>query len=415
MRILILHAGYRVPAGEDTVVANEAAALTAGGHDVRCHVVSNPSGLGAAMLTLTKSFNNGETADFVRREIVEFQPDVVHVHNTWFALSSSVVAAAAEFGVPIAMTVHNYRLGCLSADLFRGDSVCTSCVGRAPLPGVMHGCYRGSRALSLVAGAELILTRRRGVLTRNVDRYVAPSAFVADRLRDFGVPAERIMVKPHFVADPGERTNAPSASNEVIFIGRLAAGKGLYTLLRAWERVQSTPGTADTANLHLTIIGDGPLGAELREAAPRGVTFEGWLPREEVMARLLRARAFVFPSVWYEPFGMVLVEALSAGLAVVVTNASEASTITDAPPEMVVPVEDDAALAAAIGRLDNATVDRIGRRNRDRFNTHFTADVGLRRLEDTYEQVIAASQSRRQHASSSDARPGNASATRVDQ
>ncbi len=388
MRILILHAGYRFPAGEDTVVANEAAALVAGGHDVRTHVVSNPNALPAAMRALAKSFNNRAAAQFVTDEIADFAPDIVHIHNTWFALSSSIVEAAAATGTPTVMTIHNYRLGCLSADLFRGDSVCTTCVGRVPLPGVMHGCYRGSRLLSLVAASELTITRRRGVFTDNIDRFVAPSGFLADRLLDIGLPGERITVKPHFVADSGPRSAPPSASKEVVFIGRLAAGKGLHTLLRAWERFRSASRHPDVADLTLTIIGDGPLASELQESAPRGVIFEGWLTREEVMERLLRARAFVFPSAWYEPFGMVLVEALSAGTAMVVTNASEAPAITAAPPELIAPVEDDAALAAAIGRLDDTTVDRVGAANRRRFETHFTEAIGLERLQDLYQDVI---------------------------
>jgi glycosyltransferase involved in cell wall biosynthesis len=388
MRVLILHAGYRVPAGEDTVVANEAAALTAGGHEVRTHVVSNPNSLGAAVHALAKSFNNRGAAEFVTAEIADFQPDIVHIHNTWFALSSSVASAAAATGTPTVMTIHNYRLGCLSANLFRGDSVCTTCVGRTPLRGVIHGCYRGSRVLSLVAASELTITKRRQVFTKNIDRFVAPSRFVADRMLDIGLPAERLTVKPHFVADCGPRDAPPSASNEVVYIGRLAAGKGLHTLMRAWEHFRSSSRHPDVADLSLTIIGDGPLASELKEAAPRGVTFEGWLTRNEVMERLLRARAFVFPSAWYEPFGMVLVEALSAGTAIVLTNASEAPAITAAPPELIAPVEDDAALAAAIGRLDDATVDRVGAANRRRFETNYTEAIGLQHLEELYHDVI---------------------------
>ncbi len=394
MKVLILHAGYRVPAGEDTVVANEAAVLAAGGHDVRARVVSNPNELGAAVRVLAKSFHNRDTAAMVRRELAEFRPDIVHIHNTWFALSSSVVDAAAESGTPTVMTVHNYRFGCLSANLFRGDAVCTTCVGRIPLAGVRHGCYRGSRMLSAVAATEVTLTRRRQVFNHGIDRFVAPSRFMADRLIDIGLPADRLTVKPHFVTDRGARSAPPSSSNEVLYIGRLAAGKGLHTLLRAWERFRANPAHPDTTDLTLSIIGDGPMASELREAAPRGVTFVGWLERDEVMARLLCARAFVFPSVWYEPFGMVLVEALSAGVAMVVTNASEAPVITAVPPELMAPVDDDAALAAALGRLDDRTVDQVGAANRRRFETHYSAEIGLQNLESLYREVIAGPRAR---------------------
>jgi glycosyltransferase involved in cell wall biosynthesis len=391
MKVLQLHASYRMPAGEDTVVTNEADALEAAGHDVRRHVVSNPSSLRGAVRSLSRSLHNNHAAAAVELEIADFRPDIVHVHNTWFALSSSVVAAAARTGTPTVMTLHNYRLGCLSADLFRGDAVCTACVGRPPLAGVVHGCFRNSRILSAVAATEVILTRSRRVLSDNVDRFVAPSRFMADRLVDIGVPADRLTVKPHFVSDPGARTQPPSASNEILYIGRLAPGKGLDTLMRAWERLSSEQHRIREQPLRLSIIGDGPLAAELREGAPRGVQFEGWLSRNEVMRRLLNARAFVFPSIWYEPFGMVLIEALSAGLPVVTSHASEASAIIAAPPELVVPVGNDGALAAAMIRLSDGVVDEVGAANRRRFETNYSEDIGVTSLEELYADVIASS------------------------
>jgi glycosyltransferase involved in cell wall biosynthesis len=391
MKVLQLHAGYRVPAGEDTVVANEADALEAGGHDVRRHLVSNPTSLRDAVISLGRSLHNNRAAAAVELEIADFRPDIVHVHNTWFALSSSVVAAAARTGTPTVMTLHNYRLGCLSADLFRGDTVCTACVGRLPLAGVVHGCFRNSRILSAIAATEVTVTRSRRVLSDNVDRFVAPSRFMADRLVDIGVPAERLTVKPHFVSDPGARTQPPSASNEILYIGRLAPGKGLDTLMRAWERLSSEQRRNGERPLRLSIIGDGPLAAELREGAPRGIQFEGWLPRNEVMRRLLNARAFAFPSIWYEPFGMVLIEALSAGLPIVTSDASEASAIIGAPPELVVPVGNDGALATAMMRLSDAVVDEVGAANRHRYETNYTEDIGLTSLEELYTDVIASS------------------------
>ncbi len=386
MRILQLHAGYRTPAGEDTVVHAEADALRAAGHDVFQMIEHNPHGTAAALRALTKSRYNRATGAAVAELCREWKPDVVHVHNTWFALSSSVIDAAAAAGTPIVMTIHNYRLGCLGVDLFRGDELCTACVGRSPLRGVVHGCYRDSRVLSAVAAVEISSTRRRSTLD-GISRFVAPSAFMADRLIDIGVPADRLTVKPHFTSDPGERIAAPSTSDEILFIGRLAPAKGVRTLLRAWERyVDREHGP----HAQLTIIGDGPLANEAREAAPRGVSFAGWLSHEEVQARMLTARAFVFPSEWYEPFGMVLIEAMAAGLAIVATTASDAARITATPPQLIAPAGDDRALARCLEQLDDRTVDAAGRDARARFLTTYTVEAGVAELEALYASVIGA-------------------------
>lgn len=386
MRVLQLHAGYRFPAGEDTVVANEANALRGGGHEVVQHIVANPSEIGPTITTLARSAHNRRAARDVAALAADVRPDVVHVHNTWFALSASVVEAAAA-AAPVVMTVHNYRLGCLSADLFRGDAVCTACVGRSPLRGVVHGCYRGSRVLSSIAAVEIMTTRRSSVLDKHVVTFVAPSRFMADRLIEIGLPSDRLVVKPHFVADPGGRAGPPSASRDVLCIGRLAPGKGLPTLLRAWERYSgANRGNPDA--MRLVVIGDGPLAGELRERSPRGVRFEGWLDRAEVTARMLRARAFVFPSEWYEPFGMVLVEAMSAGLPIIATTASDARRIAAAPEGLIVPTGDERALAEALLGLADSVVDEVGTHGRRQYERAYTEAAGLAALERLYADVV---------------------------
>ena len=383
MKILQLHAGYRTPAGEDTVVGKEAEALRHAGHEVRQHIEQNPSKATAAISSLARSRRNRRVERDVLRAIDEFGPDVAHVHNTWFALSSSVFDAAASRDMPIVMTIHNYRLGCLSVDLFRGDDVCTACVGRSPWPGVVHGCYRESRLLSAVCATEIVSTRRRGALDL-VDRFVAPTGFMGDRLIDIGVPAARLTIKPHFTDDAGARSAPPSASNDVLFIGRLAPGKGLHPLMRAWERYRS----GHENGLHLVVIGDGPLASELHELAPRDVEFAGWLPYEEVRERMLAARALVFPSEWYEPFGMVLIEALSAGLPVIASTASDAAAITDTPETLVTRAGDEHELVRAFEALSDELVDRVGADARRRYEAEFSEDVGVANLERLYASVL---------------------------
>lgn len=388
MKVLQLHTRYRIPAGEDSVVDNEAAALRSAGHDVRQVVVENPSGSAEAIRALARSLHNRPVARRVRSEIERFEPDVVHVHNTWFAMSSSAIGAAA--GVPVVMTLHNYRLGCITVDLFRDGRVCTACVGRSPIRGVVHGCYRDSRLQSAVQATEVAVTRRRGVLGRGVDRFVAPSTFMADRLRDIGIPAERLVVKPHFVADPGPRSAPPSASRDVLYIGRLAPGKGVETLLAAWDDVARS---SEPPRSRLVVIGDGPMAAGLRSSLPARAEMLGWLSRAEVTERLLTARALVMPSEWYEPFGMVLIEAMSAGLPIIVTSASGARSIVEPDERLVVPPRQPAALATAIASLDDVTVDEAGAANRVTFEQRYTEQVGVANLEALYRSTIEASRS----------------------
>ncbi len=367
------------------MVDNEGAALRRAGHDVDQVLAENPTGALASSLALARSLHNRGAAARVRSAIEAVAPDVVHVHNTWFSLSSSVVTAAASTGVPVVMTLHNYRLGCLSTDLFRDETVCTACVGRTPARGVIHGCSRGSRALSAVQATEVMLTRSRRVLDRSVRRFIIPSRFMADRLIDIGVPADRIIVKAHFSADVGPRAAPPSRSGDVVVVGRLAPGKGIDTLLDAW-RLSSA-----ARERRLTVIGDGPLAERLRAGAPSRVDFVGWLSRDDVARRMLSARALVMPTEWYEPFGMVLIEAMSAGVPIVTTTMAGARAIVGGSDELVVPPRRPAALAAALDALDDTTVDAEGAANRARYEATYTEQRGLDELLAAYATAIGES------------------------
>ncbi len=382
MKVLQVHAGYRFAAGEDTVVANEAAALRTGGHEVGQFIVPNPPSAVASIAALARSTHNRSVGRQFERMVDSFRPDVVHVHNTWFSISSIPVQVAASRSIPVVMTLHNYRLGCLSTDLFRDGDVCTACVGRSPISGVVHGCYRGSRGLSAIQATEVMVTRRRRVLIDGVARFVAPSAFMGERLIDIGVPAERLVVKPHFTNDPGPRATPPSRSDEVLFVGRVAPGKGAETLVRAWA------GSAASTPLQLVVVGDGPLLGELRIGAPPSIRFEGWQSHDDVVARLLAARCLVFPSEWYEPFGMVLIEALSAGLPIATSNASAAAVIAGAPDPLIFPSRDPAAMSGVIDLLvDDAMIDAEGRAARSRYESSYSEAAGLAALESLYHDV----------------------------
>jgi glycosyltransferase involved in cell wall biosynthesis len=382
MKVLQLHARYRHEAGEDAVVDAEGALLRSGGHEVVPVHAPPPTSLPAAARSLLASSWNVAAARRVDEAVRQHRPDVAHVHNTWFALSGSVLQHLERAGVPVVMTLHNYRLGCISRDLFRDGAPCTSCLGRSPAPGVVHRCYKGSYAASAVAAVELVVHRARRTMPRSVNRFIAPSDFAADLLVRAGVDVSRIAVKPHFTHDPGPRLGPPSASAEVLYVGRLAPGKGVEELLSAWRR-------HPCRGLRLVLVGDGPLRTMLEEQVTEDVELTGWLPRDEVLARMRSARALVFPSTWYEPFGMVLIEALAAGLPVTGFGAGAARQIVRPdPPELLVPVGDAEALAEALDRLQEDTfVDEVGRRSRARFEAAFTPERNLPALESIYQSV----------------------------
>src|SRR6185503_4480241 len=184
------------------------------------------------------------------------RPDLVHLHNPYPLLSPWVVRTAHRHGVPVIQTVHNYRQVCAPGLYFRDGHICTDCRGRAfATPAIVHACYRGSKAQSAVMATTLAVHRPTW---RSVDRFIALTDRIAEHLRDYGIPDERIVVKPNGLPDPGE----PSALGEGFLYGaRLSPEKGLALLLDAWQR------HPDGSLGPLRIAGDGEQMNEMRRAS----------------------------------------------------------------------------------------------------------------------------------------------------
>jgi glycosyltransferase involved in cell wall biosynthesis len=207
VKVVVAHNRYREaqPSGENTIVDLEIAQLAAAGVEVLPFLRSSDEipalpVTSKALLPVSPIY-----APKAQRElsdlIEEHRPDVLHLHNPYPLLSPWVVRTAHRHGVPVVQTVHNYRQVCSSGLYFRDGHICQDCRGRAlGVPAIVHSCYRGSRAQSAVMAATLAMHRPTW---RSVDRYIALTAAVADHLREYGIGADRITVKPNSIPDPG--------------------------------------------------------------------------------------------------------------------------------------------------------------------------------------------------------------------
>jgi glycosyltransferase involved in cell wall biosynthesis len=378
LKILQVHTAYREPGGEDAVVQAEGELLTAGGHDVVTYLARNPSGPVAAGASLALSSWNPLAARELQRVIERVRPDVAHVHNTWYALSPSVLAALSNAAVPVVMTLHNYRLICANAHLFRDGAPCEDCVGSHPWHGVWHRCYHGSALASSAAAATVSLNRRRRTWERHVAVFLAMTKFAKERFVAGGIPGERIWVKPHSIADPGSRLAPPSASRTILYVGRLSREKGLSVLVDAMVGLAST-------GLELVVIGDGPERVALERRAGPHVRFAGYLEPRQVHDEMRRARALAFPSLSYETFGLSMVEAMAAGLPVIASDLGGASEIIgDRAGRLVTPGDVAAWTTTLRGLTDSASVDEAGAASRQRWRQRFSPSAVMPMLEEAY-------------------------------
>jgi glycosyltransferase involved in cell wall biosynthesis len=323
MRMLHVHNFYQLPGGEDQCFAATGAMLETFGHEVirfiaRNELIDRIGKLAASKKTI---WNRSVYKD-LRRLIRATQPEVAHFENTFPLVSPSAYYACHAEGVPVVQTLHNFRLVCPSAILYRDGHLCEECLAkRFPWPGMRHGCYRGSRLGSAVVAIMLAGHRAIGTWARQVDAYIALNDFVQAKFIEAGFDAEKLHVSPNFLTvnpDPGD-----GAGGYALFAGRLTQEKGIDTLLAAW----STLGH----DLNLKIVGDGTKAGEVAEAAARqpGVEWLGWRAIEEVLDLIGHAKFVVVPSGWYETFNRTQMEAFAKGTPVVASRLGSMQAIVD--------------------------------------------------------------------------------------
>lgn len=320
----------------------------------------------------------------VQRIVESEGVDVVHVHNTLPLASPSVFHAAHAGGAATVHTLHNYRLVCPGNLLLRDGAICHDCVGKTfAAPGVRHGCYRGSRVETAAVATTTAVHRALGTWDRAVDRYIALSGFARDLFCAGGLPAERIVVKHNAPeADPAPGPGGPS----VLFAGRLAQGKGISLLLEAWASDPTLPG--------LRIAGDGELAGQVRRAAESDERIEwlGWVGGEDLLTVMATSAALLAPSIWYEGWPLVAVEAMGVGTPVIATgHGAFPEMITHGETGLLIPRGDATALATAVRNLttDPERLSAMRIRTAAAFGERFSREVNYHQLRAIYADAIS--------------------------
>jgi glycosyltransferase involved in cell wall biosynthesis len=388
LKILLSHSFYQRPGGEDQVVAAEGEMLRGTGHEVvtyhrRNSEISDYGVLQSATLparTVWAWDSYEDLRALLRRE----RPAVAHFHNVLPLISPSAFYACKSEGVPVVQTLHNYRMICPSATLFRDGHLCEECVESPNFaPAIAHGCYRASRPATVAVASMISVHRAMGTWSREVDCYIALSEFARNKLLSAGLPPENVVIKPNFLqADPGAGNGQ---RDYALFVGRLVPEKGVERLLDVWEKL-SDP-------LPLRIAGNGPVRTAVERAVNRSngrIQWLGQVPREQAMELFKRARFLVFPSEWYEVFGLTLVESLACGTPVIAARlGSAAEIIADGVTgiHFTAGDVDDLACKVEWACLHPDKMAEMGSAARQEFLAKYTAKQNYSTLMEIYERA----------------------------
>ncbi|MGD0929532.1 MAG: glycosyltransferase family 4 protein [Candidatus Korobacteraceae bacterium] len=387
LSVLVIHNQYQRPGGEDAVVRAEVDLLRSAGNRVVQYTRHNSdiaayTPLRKASLLASTTWNRKTYSD-IRALIREHRPDIAHCHNFLPLVSPSAYYACKSADVPVVQTLHNYRLLCPAGTLFANGQRCPGC-SRSNANAISRGCYRNSRlqtaAISLMLGAH----RLRGTWKRSVDAYVTPSAFCRDYFVAAGLPEEKVHLKRNFLAhDPGQRRDC---GDYALFVGRLSREKGVLEMIEAWRQLPE---------VKLLVAGDGPLYYEARGAARSNDRVEilGQLTPEETLDRIRGARFLVFPSRWFEPFGMGLLEAAACGVPAIASRIGAIpELVADHRTGLLFDPDNFNELVECVrwAWTHPSDMDEMGAAARHFYLQNFTAEQNYEALMGIYHKVLSA-------------------------
>jgi glycosyltransferase involved in cell wall biosynthesis len=316
VKVALVHNSYQIKGGEDTVFANEFEMLSKVA-EVCTYELCNSSintGFEKARVAIESVFSISsffKFISFIRRE----RPDIVHVHNYFPMLSPSIFYACKLLNVPVVHTLHNFRAICPTALLMHEGVVCERSIHKSVFWSLKHKVYRDSFLGTFTLCSMVELHKFMGTWNKMVDGFIALTEFSKNKYIQAGWPESKIYVKPNFVANKVKRIE--SDQSYILYVGRLSEEKGIKFIL------ESLKGTG----INLKIAGGGPLEDYVVKNIDSHIEFLGALDKVQVSMHMSKAKCLVMASTWYEGFPMVIVEALSHGLPIVVPNLGNMAAV----------------------------------------------------------------------------------------
>ena len=344
------------------------------------YATGSAEGGGSRLRTALNLIHSSEAVNKIGALIDQTRPDLVHCHNIYHQLTPSIIGAATRRGVPVVLTLHDYKPVCPVYLRLRNGEPCSQCLDRGFSRVVVNRCADGSLGKSAVLYAEAVIQRFLGNYEK-LDAVIAPSEFMRDSVIGRRFPAEKVTVIPNGVDT--QEIRAGSQDNDYVFyMGRLSPEKGIETLLAAHAAI------AD--RIKLVVAGTGPLDQDLRARFPM-VKFLGHLSGAALQDAVQYASLVVVPSNCYENCPMSVLEAMAYGKPVVGSDMGGIpELIVQGETGFLFPAGDYNALRAQLLQLMQSPElrRRLGAAGRKRAEERFSLERHNTALMAAYRRVI---------------------------
>jgi glycosyltransferase involved in cell wall biosynthesis len=283
---------------------------------------------------------------------------VVHLHTWAKALSSSVTRAAIDRGFRMVCTLHDFMLVCPTGTLFNHPEQRICHLTPMSPPCVRSHCDARSYPQKLWRVGRQMIQTRFGMIPDGISDFIAHSELVSEVMRPHLPEGSEIHAVPNYIEGAKTDPSSPAEQQKFAYLGRLVREKGVLMLARC----------AAAERLPVVFVGSGELAGEVMEINPEA-TVTGWVSREQSVQYLRSSRALVFPSLWYETLGLVVLEAAANGIPSIVPDTSAAREIViNGVTGLHFRGGDEQDLRAKMRQLgDSHLAQKLGRAAYDRF------------------------------------------------
>ena len=385
MRVLFIHNEYAKMSGEEQSVINLTRLLLDHGHVVELLKRSSAE-ISDSLSGKVKSFftgiHNPCAVKAVRRKIEEFKPDIVQIQNLYPLFSPSIIPAVKRMGVPVVMRCPNYRLFCPNGLCYDANGeICEQCFGGHEWTCFQKNCLE-SRVKSLGYTVRNIAARTTGRILNHVDTFIVQTDFQRRKFIQQGIPESKLAILPGIAPKMDPPPENWPIGNNVTYIGRVSAEKGIFDFIKAAEALPQIP---------FVVAGSYDDFPNLPQNAPKNIQWLGFLRNEALRQAYLDARIVVVPSRCYEGFPNVIVTAMMQERPVVATELGAASTIiTHDVDGRLFPFNDIDALTSSISELyhDEAACRRLALKGRESAAARFSAESVYETLIGIYEKLL---------------------------
>lgn len=308
MKLLLVHNDYHKHSGEESVVDRMTDLFEKHGHQViqlRMTTANSRDSFRGQMHVFFSGLHSREGVRRMRRILQQEKPDIINIHNLYPFIGPASLFECRKIGIPVVMTVHNYRLICPTGLFMRDGKPCETCLEAGNEWGCIKYNCEHSFPKSVAYAARNAVARLSGAYTQCVDRYACITHFQREKLIQAGFDEQKVTVIPNTTDAPPdyEKTNG----QYVAFCGRLSEEKGIDLILKAARQ---------HPQIEFRLAGTGNTPALLNDLPPNVHTV-GFLTGDELSKFYKNSAFLVMASRWYEGFPMTILEAARYGKATI--------------------------------------------------------------------------------------------------